>query len=71
LLISIPIRGMNALYVVGAVAGIIIMVIAVVLVVGLIDGNGRSERAVRWLAIKVSPRCRSVGFGIDASSGCA
>ncbi len=52
LLISIPIRGMNALYVVGAVAGIIIMVIAVVLVVGLIDGNGRSERAVRWLAKK-------------------
>lgn len=52
LLISIPIRGMNALYVVGAGAGIIIMVIAVVLVVGLIDGNGRSERAVRWLAKK-------------------
>lgn len=52
LLVSIPIRGMNALYVVGALAGIIIMVIAVLLVVGLIDGNGRSERAVRWLAVK-------------------
>lgn len=52
LLVSIPLRGMNPLYVVGSVAGIIIMVLAVVLVVGLIDGNGRSERAVRWLAMK-------------------
>lgn len=50
LLISVPIRGVNALYVVGAVAGILIMIIAAVLVIGLIDGNGRSERAVRWLA---------------------
>jgi uncharacterized protein (TIRG00374 family) len=52
LLISIPIRGVNALYVVGAVAGILIMGIVAVLVVGLIDGHGRSERVVRWTARK-------------------
>lgn len=50
LLISIPIRGVNAIYAFGAVAGIMIMVIAAVLVVGLMDGSGHSERAVRWLA---------------------
>ncbi len=52
LLISIPIRGVNPLYAVGAVAGILIMGIAAVLVVGLMDGHGRSERVVRWLARK-------------------
>ena len=50
LLISIPIRGVNPLYATGAGAGVLIALIAAVLVVGLIDGNGRSERAVRWVA---------------------
>jgi uncharacterized protein (TIRG00374 family) len=50
LLISIPIRGVNALYVLGAVAGVLIMGLAALLVVGLIDGNGRSERTIRWVA---------------------
>jgi putative heme transporter len=53
LLISIPIRGVNSLYVLGAVAGILIMTIAAFLVVGLLDGNGRSERAIRWIARKL------------------
>jgi putative heme transporter len=53
LLISIPIRGVNSLYVLGAVAGVLIMTIAAFLVVGLLDGNGRSERAVRWIARKL------------------
>jgi putative heme transporter len=50
LLISIPIRGVNALYVLGAIAGILIMTVAALLVIGLLDGNGRSERAIRWTA---------------------
>lgn len=50
LLISIPFRGVNSLYVIGAVAGLLIMGLATVVIIGLIDGNGRSERAVRWFA---------------------
>ena len=50
LLISIPVRGVNGLYVSAAIAGVLIMLIAAIVVVGLIDGNGRSERAVRWAA---------------------
>lgn len=52
LLVSIPIRGVNAIYAAGALVGLVIMGVAAVLVMGLIDGNGRSERAVRWLARK-------------------
>lgn len=52
LLISIPIRGVNAIYAAGALVGLVIMGVAAVLVLGLIDGNGRSERAIRWIARK-------------------
>ena len=50
LLISIPIRGVNSLYVLGAVSGLLVMGLATMLVIGLIDGNGRSERTIRWIA---------------------
>jgi putative heme transporter len=50
LLVSIPIRGVNAIYAAGALVGLVIMGVAAVLVIGLIDGNGRSERAIRWLS---------------------
>jgi putative heme transporter len=50
LLVSIPIRGVNPIYAAGALVGLVIMGIAAVLVMGLIDGNGRSERAIRWLS---------------------
>lgn len=53
LLISIPIRGVNAIYAAAALVGVVIMGIAAVLVLGLIDGNGRSERAVRWIATRM------------------
>lgn len=52
LLVSIPIRGVNPIYAAAALVGLVIMGVAAVLVIGLLDGNGRSERAVRWLSRK-------------------
>jgi uncharacterized protein (TIRG00374 family) len=53
LLISIPIRGVNPLYASAALAGVVIMLIAVGLVLGLIHGQNRAERAIRWGARKL------------------
>jgi putative heme transporter len=53
LIVSIPIRGVNALYGIAAVAGIVIMGVAAAVVFGLMEGQGRSERFVRWIATKV------------------
>jgi uncharacterized protein (TIRG00374 family) len=53
LLVSIPIRGVNPLYGTVAMIGVIIMLLAAALVFGLMDGSGRAERAVRWIARKV------------------
>lgn len=53
LIVSIPIRGVNKGYGVAAVAGIIVMLIAGLLVLGLMDGQGRAERALRWIAGKL------------------
>ena len=50
LIVSIPIRGVNPGYGTAALAGIIIIGIAASLVFGLMEGQGRSERAVRWFA---------------------
>ncbi len=53
LIASIPIRGVNKGYGVAAVAGIIIMLVAGLLVVGLMDGQGRAEKSFRWIARKL------------------
>ncbi len=53
LIISIPIRGVNKGYGLAAIAGIIVMLIAALLVLGLMDGQGRAERALRWIARKL------------------
>ena len=53
LIVSIPIRGVNKGYGLAAVAGIIVMLIAAVLVLGLMDGQGRAERVLRWIAAKL------------------
>ncbi len=53
LIISIPIRGVNKGYGVAALAGIIVMLIAALLVLGLMDGQGRAEKALRWIAKKL------------------
>ncbi|MFZ4811016.1 MAG: lysylphosphatidylglycerol synthase transmembrane domain-containing protein [Ilumatobacteraceae bacterium] len=53
LVISIPIRGVNSGYATAAVAGVIIMAFAGFLVLGLLDGQGRAERVLRWVARKL------------------
>jgi putative heme transporter len=50
LVVSIPLRGVNALYGAAALVGILLMVIAGTLVLGIMDGQGRSERVVRRVA---------------------
>lgn len=52
LIVSIPIRGVNAIYGSAALAGVIVMGIAGSLVFGLMEGQGRSERIIRWIARK-------------------
>lgn len=53
LIVSIPLRGVNKGYGIAAVAGIIIMLVAAFLVVGLMEGQGRAERVLRWIARKL------------------
>lgn len=50
LIVSIPFRGVNALYGFAAIVGVILMLVASALIFGLVEGQGRAERAVRWLA---------------------
>lgn len=53
LIVSIPIRGVNPIYGAAALAGVMIMGLAAALVYGVMEGQGRSERTIRWLAAKV------------------
>ena len=53
LLVSVPVRGVNPIYGSAALVGILIMVLAAALVYGVMEGQGRSERVVRWLARRV------------------
>ncbi len=50
LIVSIPIRGVNPGYVTAAIAGIVLMVVAGGLVVGLLEGQRTAERVIRWIA---------------------
>lgn len=50
LIVSIPIRGVNKFYGTAAIAGIILMGIAAAIVVGLMEGQGRAEKLLRWVA---------------------
>lgn len=50
LIASIPGKGVNPAYGTAAIVGVIVMVVAAALIVGVIDGQGRAERALRWLA---------------------
>jgi uncharacterized protein (TIRG00374 family) len=54
LVMSVPFRSVNPAYGLAAVAGIVILGIAAGLVIGVMDGSGRAERLVRWIA----RRCR-------------
>lgn len=53
LVVSIPMRGVNSGYATAAVAGVIIMGFAGTLVFGLLEGQGRAERMLRWIARKL------------------
>jgi len=53
LVVSIPIRGVNGGYATAAIAGVIIMGFAGTLVFGLLEGQGRAERVLRWIARKL------------------
>ena len=53
LLVSIPLRGVNPLYVTAALVGLGIMVVVALLVLGLQHGQGRAERFLRWLGGKL------------------
>ncbi len=46
-------RGVNAAYGTAAIIGIILMLIAAALIIGLIDGQGRAERFIRLCARKL------------------
>jgi putative heme transporter len=73
LLVSIPLhRGTNPLYVTAALAGVLIMLLAAFLIVGLTHGQGRAERVLRWLAAKLrfdadtaAEALRQVGTRVD------
>ncbi len=52
LLVSIPLRGVNPLYVTAAMVGLAVMVVVALLVVGLQHGQGYAETFLRWLAKK-------------------
>ena len=50
LIVSIPIRGVNPGYATAAVVGIVLMLLAGFLVVGLLEGQRRAERVIRWVS---------------------
>ena len=52
LTVSIPAFGLNPLYASAALAGVIVMLVAVGLVIGLLHGQGRAERIIRWISTK-------------------
>lgn len=50
LVVSVPRRGVNPYYGGAALAGIIIIGIAAFLVIGIMEGQGRADRVIRWVA---------------------
>lgn len=69
LIISIPIRGVNAGYATGAVAGVIVMGFAAVLVFGLLEGQTRSEQVLRWIARKLGMNEDRAAAGVKHIGG--
>ena len=72
LTVSIPVKGFNPLYASAALAGVIVMLIAVGLVIGLLHGQGRAERIIRWIstrfhfdADKATSAVRQVGTRVE------
>jgi len=53
LMVSIPLRGVNPVYGTAAVVGVILLVSSAGVVAGLLQGQARAERMVRWVAKKL------------------
>src|SRR4029077_20233647 len=53
LLVSIPFRGVNPVYVTAALAGLGIMLVVALVVLGLQHGQGRAEKFLHWLGGKL------------------
>jgi len=64
LVVSIPLRGVNPTYATAAIVGVIVMVVVGFIVFGLMEGQGRAERAVRWVARKFRQDDRRVGQAV-------
>ena len=50
LIVSIPLNGVNGAYVSAAIAGVLIMGLAAAVVFGLMEGQTRAEKVLRWIA---------------------
>ncbi len=50
LIVSIPLNGVNGAYVSAAIAGVLIMGLAAAIVFGLMEGQSRAEKVLRWIA---------------------
>ncbi len=64
LVISIPVRGVNPGYTTAAIIAVIVMVVVAFLVFGLMEGQGRVERMVRWVARKFRQDDERVGQAV-------
>lgn len=64
LVISIPIRGVNPTYTTAAIVAVIVMVIVAFLVFGLMEGQRRTERMVRWTARRFHQDDVKVGHAV-------
>ena len=53
LIVSVPRRGVNPVYGSAALTGIIVIAIAAFLVIGIMEGQGRAEQLIRWIARKL------------------
>lgn len=53
LMVSIPLRGVNPVYGTAAVVGVLLLVFSAGVVAGLLQGQARAERMVRWVAKKL------------------
>jgi uncharacterized protein (TIRG00374 family) len=61
LVVSIPVRGVNPTYTTAAIVAVIVMIIVAFIVFGLMEGQGRAERVVRWVARKLHQNEDRVG----------
>jgi uncharacterized protein (TIRG00374 family) len=64
LVVSIPLRGVNPTYATAAIVGVIVMVVVAFIVFGLMEGQGRAERVVRWVARKLRQDDARVGQAV-------